>query len=193
MAAMNPSLSRQLNAAGLSAVAAILLGAFFDQFVNGHLPCPLCILQRVGFAGAMLGLALNVRVGPRPIHYAIVILSALAGSLVSVRQILLHIAPGDAGYGPPVLGIHLYTWALILNFMIVAGSAAMLLFDGQFAGAPPSGTRLSAVQWLAVSTLNLAFILIFGNAFSTVAECKFGLCPDNPVSYLLFERPVQSH
>jgi disulfide bond formation protein DsbB len=184
---MTPLQSRRLNALGLIAISLVVLGAFYDQFVGGHPPCPLCILQRAGFTGAMVGLALNVRFEPRPIHYAIIILSALAGSLVSARQILLHIAPGDGGYGPPLFGMHLYTWALVLNFMIVAGSAAMLFFNGQFEGVRVSGANLYEVRGIAISALVLAFLLILGNGFSTVAECRLGPCPDNPVGYLLFD------
>ncbi len=102
----------------------------------------------------MVGLALNVRFGPKPSHYAVVILSALAGSLISVRQILLHVAPGTGSYGAELLGLHFYTWALIVYFLIVAGSAVMLMSDRQFVRAQPGGrVGRTAVRGLALVAL----------------------------------------
>jgi disulfide bond formation protein DsbB len=177
---MSPS--RMLNGLGLLAISAVLAAAFFDQFVYGDLPCPLCILQRAGFAGVALGLALNLRFGARPSHYGIAILSALIGGVISGRQVLLHIAPGDAGYGDSLLGLHFYTWALLLFFVIVAGCALLLLFDRQFAAAdaPRSGLPV-----LGLAVLVLGALLVLGNGVSTVLECGGGLCPDNPTEYQL--------
>ena len=45
------------------------------------------------------------------------ILGALLGMVMSTRQVLLHIKPGDPGYGGTVLGLHFYTWALITFFI----------------------------------------------------------------------------
>ena len=33
--------------------------------------------------------------------------------MVAMRQILLHIMPGDPGYGSALLGYHYYCWAFI--------------------------------------------------------------------------------
>jgi disulfide bond formation protein DsbB len=62
-------LSRLLNALGLIAVDTVLALAFIDQLWFRDLPCPLCILQRAGFAAAGFGLALNLLFGPR-VFYA---------------------------------------------------------------------------------------------------------------------------
>ncbi|WP_159999173.1 disulfide bond formation protein B [Roseomonas sp. 18066] len=178
---------RLLNGLGLLAVSAVLAAAFLAQFVEGDIPCPLCILQRAGFAGVALGLALNLRCGPRPSHYAVAILSALIGGGISARQVLLHIAPGDAGYGGTLLGLHLYSWALLLFVVIVAGCALLLLFDRQFdeAGAPRSRLPSLGLPALGMAVLALAALLVLGNGVSTVLECGAGLCPDNPVDYQL--------
>jgi hypothetical protein len=42
------------------------------------------------------------------------VIAAVGGACISIRQILLHIVPPDPGYGDPVLGLHLYTWALLV-------------------------------------------------------------------------------
>src|SRR5882757_10306724 len=100
-----------LNAVSLYAVALVLGAAFAAQFILHELPCPLCLLQRILFALLAVGPILNVRFGPRPSHYAMSLLVAAAGAAFAMRQILLHIMPGDPGYGSALLGYHYYTWA----------------------------------------------------------------------------------
>src|SRR3954469_12774889 len=110
---MTRSLAVALNALGLYAVALVLAGAFAAQLLLGELPCPLCLLQRLQFTVLAIGPILNIRFGPRPSHYAMSLLAAAAGAAFSTRQILLHILPGDAGYGSALLGLHYYSWALV--------------------------------------------------------------------------------
>src|SRR5579872_4446836 len=88
-----------LNALALYGVALVLAAAFAAQLLLYELPCPLCLLQRILFALLAVGPILNVRFGPRPSHYALSLLTAVLGASVSTRQVLLHILPGDAGYG----------------------------------------------------------------------------------------------
>jgi disulfide bond formation protein DsbB len=189
--------SRILNTLGLLAVSLILIVGFYDQIVVGDMPCPLCILERVGFLGAAFGLALNVKFGPRASHYAVVILSAFFGSLISVRHTLLHIVPGTGTYGNAIMGLHFYTWALIAYEAIILGTAIMLLFDRQFANSGAAGQRQSQSQGVArkssaatfgVVMIAIAALLALSNGVSTVLECAGGLCPDNPVSYMLLSK-----
>jgi disulfide bond formation protein DsbB len=110
---MTRSLAITLNALGLYAIALVLLVAFGAQLILQELPCPLCLLQRIQFAMLAVGPILNIRFGPRPSHYAVSLLTAAAGAAFASRQVLLHIMPGDAGYGSALLGYHYYTWAFI--------------------------------------------------------------------------------
>ena len=178
---MTPNLSRLLNALGLVAVDTVLVLAFVDQLWFRDLPCPLCILQRAGFVAAGFGLALNLILGPRPSHYGVMILGAVAGVVVSVRQILLHIVPGSGSYGNAILDLHLYSWALIAFLLIIIGSAIMLLFDRQFAT-----TERDRLKVLPVSAVVLFVSLVVANVVSTLAICGVGLCPETPGGYLIF-------
>ena len=58
-----------------------------------------------------------------------------------MRQILLHIVPGTGHYGSPVLGLHYYTWAAICFFLILLGTAVMLMFDRQYDSEPQASLR----------------------------------------------------
>ena len=138
-----------LNAISLYAVALVLAAAFAAQLLLHELPCPLCLLQRILFAMLAVGPILNIRFGPRPSHYALSLLVAVAGAVASTRQVLLHIMPGDLGYGSALLGYHYYTWALIGFIAAIVLLAAVLLFDRQFeddgAALPPTGALVAQI------------------------------------------------
>jgi disulfide bond formation protein DsbB len=183
---MSRSLAVTLNALGLYAIALVLLLAFAGQLVLGELPCPLCLLQRVQFALLAVGPILNIRHGPRPSHYALALLSAAAGAAFSARQILLHVLPGDPGYGSALLGYHYYTWAFIAFAGAIILIAGVLLFDRQFEQQPQSqplgiSAFASVAVWLAIT-------LVVLNVISALLECGFAACPDNPVEYELLRR-----
>ncbi len=181
---MSGDLSRLLNAIGLLGIGTVLALAFIDQIWFRDLPCPLCILQRVGFLAAGFGIALNIIFGPKPSHYGVAIIGAVAGAAISMRQILIHIVPGTGSYGNPVFGLHLYTWAFIAFVVIVVGCSIMLLDDRQFSRAEPMSVRLKP---LPLSALLLFLVLAVANIFSTIALCGAGFCPDEPKDYILFE------
>lgn len=172
---MTRALAVTLNLLGLCGVAAVLAGAFAAQLLLGELPCPLCLLQRIQFAMLAVGPILNVRYGPRPGHYAL----SLLGAAFATRQILLHIMPGDPGYGTALLGYHYYTWALVGFCAAILLISAMLLFDHQFA-PDDVPERPGFVASLAV---RLVIALVALNVVSTLLQCGFGACVDDPVVY----------
>ena len=181
---MTRSLAITLNALGLYAIAFVLLVAFGAQLILRELPCPLCLLKRIQFAMLAVGPILNVRFGPRPSHYAVSLLTAAAGAAFASRQILLHIMPGDPGYGSALLGYHYYSWAFIGFVVAVIAVAVMLLFDAQFKEgdkAQPLGNFARAAVWLVLALTAL-------NVLSSLLECGFAACPDNPVTYELLKR-----
>jgi disulfide bond formation protein DsbB len=175
-----------LNALGLYAIAAILAAAFVAQLLLHELPCPLCLLQRIQFAMLAIGPILNIRHGPRPSHYAVSLFAAIAGAAFATRQVLLHIMPGDPGYGSALLGFHYYTWALIGFGTSIVLIATILLCDSQFttnntAPSAKAGALAQAAVWLVIA-------LTAANVISTLLECGFGACADNPVGYELLKR-----
>jgi disulfide bond formation protein DsbB len=181
---MNRSRAMTVNALGLYAVALVLAVAFAAQLWLKELPCPLCLLQRIQFAVLAIGPILNIRFGPHPSHYAVSLLAAVAGAAFAMRQILLHIMPGDPGYGSALFGYHYYTWAFIGFAVAIVLIALVLLLDGQFkdAGAPvEAGAFARTAVWLVIALTAL-------NVVSTLMECGFAACPDNPVEYELLKR-----
>jgi disulfide bond formation protein DsbB len=172
-----------LNALSLYALALVLAAAFAAQLLLHELPCPLCLLQRIQFTMLAIGPILNVRFGPRPSHYALSLLAAVVGLAFSTRQILLHIVPGDAGFGTALLGYHYYTLALIGFAAAIVLLAIVLLFDRQF--EPGAEKRPLAPGTFAVIAVWLVIGLTALNVVSTLLECGFGACAEDPVVYEL--------
>lgn len=169
------------NVLALLAIAAVLAAAFAYQLALHELPCPLCNLQRAAFVALAAGPALNICLGVRPRHYALTLFAGLLGALVAGRQTLLHILPGDTGYGNAVFGLHLYAWAFII-FVAAISLTALALFLGQTreASAPAEGKA----RW-AVGLVLLMAALNFG---SVVLACGGDVCPDDPAAYKLLVR-----
>jgi hypothetical protein len=130
----------------------VLLGAFGIQFFEGELPCPLCILQRLGMMLAATGAAF----------------------------ILVKWKDGDPGYGDPVMGLHLYTWALVVFVCLIGSSAVCLLFSGWFLeGRARPG-------WWSRAVPGLLALLILANTVNIIIEQGFHfLLPDDPPRYQL--------
>ncbi len=178
-------LAFSLNTLALALITAVLGGAFVEQIVFGELPCPLCLLQRAGLIAVGLGFLLNLRFGIHPLHYGVALFGALVGAATSVRQILLHIAPGDPGFSKAVFGYHLYTWSFVTFVCIMLGIAGLLCLCKPGQTERPFNSRLAGLS-------SLAFLLIVAaNLMSTLLECGLTQCGDDPTSYLWLDHLKQ--
>lgn len=173
-----------VNALGLYAIAGVLLVAFAAQFILNELPCPLCNLQRLAFALLAVGPILNLRYGPRPSHYALSLIAAALGATFSMRQILLHIVPGDPGFGSEILGYHYYTWAFLGFAAAIVLIGLVMLVDGQF--KPLEGVRQPTLFERVAIWLVIA--VVAANVVNVLVECGFQACADDPVRYELLQR-----
>jgi disulfide bond formation protein DsbB len=176
---------RLINLVALVGLLGVLAGSLFLQFGVGEQPCPLYLVQRSGMIGLAVGPIMNLMWGLRPQHYAISILAALMGSAGSIRQILLHIQPDDPGYGPPVLGLHLYTWALITFVIAIAGISVLLLFPKQFTAGDEGmlKTPYGLPWWIVAVALGVVIWVVLDGLIISASvpfECGLGPCPDDP-------------
>ena len=173
----------------------ILVGAFGFQLIAGEPPCPLCVVQRIALMMCALGpLYMQRQIRDRGITgrdvavgSGMAIMSALLGAVVSTRQVLLHILPGDQGFGTPFLGLHLYTWCLIAFVSQIAASGLMLTGTAWLKEEEPIVWRLMPVITRVTAT---AFVVIVAaNLLSVIAEAGFHWdLPSDPVGYLLFKK-----
>lgn len=177
------------------AYTVVMLSAFFIQFVEGEFPCPLCMLQRYGMilsTIAALFIIMQARRGTlTTARYAqglgLGLLSVLAGASVSIRQIELHILPGDPGYGEPFLRLHLYTWAFVTFAIVMIYVGVMLtLMPRGIPQAPAVDSPLrkvsTAIIWLFIAVVAANVIaIIFLEGFAWVL-------PDDPTGYTLIDQ-----
>jgi disulfide bond formation protein DsbB len=176
----------------LVAYIGVLSGAmFYFQFALGELPCPLCILQRMGMMLSSLGpvyiviRSLRGTLAPSDFMTGLgfAIVGALLGSAMSIRQILLHIMPGDPGYGTAIFGLHLYTWALVSFIVVLVFAGVLLTFGTEFLPIAPVSTAARTVAWVVI----WIFVATIGaNLIAVFFLEGFNLyLPDNPTEYML--------
>lgn len=173
---------RLTNLLELAGVILVLLLAFLFQIFFRELPCPLCLLQRLGLLGVTLGLLLNLRYGFHPSHYAITLLSAIFASFVALRQISLHILPDTGSYGFPFLGLHLYTWTFIISMLIIIATTLMLSVDRQYLTKQLKNRRYTILIHVFFA---VACVLVGINVISVLLQCGLSTCPDNPTHYFI--------
>jgi disulfide bond formation protein DsbB len=192
--AMDPTravmLSRLINIVALFGLIMVLAGSLHLQFGAGEQPCPLCIVQRSGMVGLAVGPIMNLLWGIRARHYALSILAAVVGAAGSTRQILLHIAdPNDPGYGPTVLGWHLYTWALVTFVIAIIGCAVLIMWQAPFEAGDRGVLQESGVVrpvvaglivWLSLMVIVWMVVDLGVIGLSVLPECGLGECPDDP-------------
>src|SRR3990167_2786828 len=121
-----------LNTLELIALIIVFFATFSFQFIWLELPCPLCLLQRIGTLAICIGFLLNLRFGLRPSHYGLILLSALFTALVALRQIALHVVPGTGSYGPAIFGLHMFTCSFIISMLVIIGTVILLNFARHF-------------------------------------------------------------
>ncbi|MBC03539.1 MAG: disulfide bond formation protein B [Phycisphaerae bacterium] len=177
----------------VAGICGVLIGAFFVQFVEKELPCPLCMLQRMAMMLAAMGPFLligrirstgSVGVETMARAYGMSILAAVLGLVMSSRQVLLHILPGDPGYGSAVFGMHLYSWGVVVFLAVLVVSGLTMIMSRQL-----HIRKCSRPDSIATRIISWMFIVVIGaNVVATFVESGFHpFLPDNPTGYELIE------
>lgn len=174
-----------LNIFDLLGICVVIFLAFIFQFVLKELPCPLCLLQRLGLLAIGFGFLLNLHYRPSPLHYGLSCLAALYTASVAGRQVLLHIVPGTGGYGLPFLGLHLYTWVFIFSIAISLSTIVILSIPQQYTVKKSTTINTHAFKGLSHLVFIFFVALLVFNCMNTFAECGVNACPDDPIAYRL--------
>ena len=178
----------------VAAICGVLIGAFVVQFVEKEMPCPLCMIQRMAMMLAAMGPFLllgrlrsgqTVGIDALSTSYGMSIIASAIGVSISSRQVLLHILPGDPGYGSVVYGMHLYTWGVVVFVVVLAVSGLTMLFARQLhvpKSPHPKSFVTTILVWMFIG-------IIAANVLATFAESGFHLfLPDNPTDYKLLKK-----
>jgi len=124
---------------GLVAFAVVLQQTGYQGV--SFLPCPLCILQRVGYLGVAISCFLAVGISPlRKLFHVLAVLSAAYGFSVAARQVWLLSHPeSSCGIDP------LEVW--INQFQLAKGLPWLFKADGLCSAKLPAILGLQVPEW----------------------------------------------
>ena len=160
-------------------IAGILTAAMTLQYVNGELPCPLCLLERVAMLGVCFGIMLNFRRGFSYQNTGFSLLFAIVLLVIAVRQSLLDIypRPGHEYIGSAIFGIHMPVWSIIIALaLLIAYAIKLAILGGDEYLREADVSEFPAIRRIAdiLSIYVIAICLI--NLVSVVLQCGFGEC-----------------
>jgi disulfide bond formation protein DsbB len=174
----------------LAVLCAILIAAMGFQYLNGELPCPLCLIERAAMFGVCFGILLQMRDGFSYQNTGFGLLAALFLLVVSTRQTLLDIypRPGHEYIGSAVFGLHMPVWSIVIALSLLLGFAlklAVLGGDRHLQDNPAASFPLIAAASRILGPLVIALCAI--NLISVVVQCGLGQC--HTTGYLLIDGP----
>ncbi|MFI1914258.1 disulfide bond formation protein B [Nocardia sp. NPDC020380] len=171
----------------------VVCGGLGVQFGSWDYPCPLCMVQRNFMILAALGGAYIVRKGMSGsiarrdymIGWGLCVVGCFGGGFAAWRQTMLHIMPGDKGYGGAVLGLHLYVWAWILFVAAITTIGVVLSVSNMTAAERiPTGGLHTLLGKLAIWFCGLVIVINLVSVFALAGFHWF--LPDDPSCYRLF-------
>jgi len=168
------NLQQTFNEVIILIICGVLFSAYCVEFFWHEVPCPLCMLQRLGMVGAASGCLLNVRFGIKMSHYGLSLLSSLVGGTVALRQISLHVCPGMPTFGFPVLGLSLYTWSFVVFACVVLSIAGLLFLYDPLKDEQEAPTK----NKLATISFGVLLAITAANALTTFLHCGLGPCQE---------------
>ncbi len=174
----------------LAVLCAILLAAMGFQYLQGELPCPLCLIERAAMFGVCFGILLQLRSGFSYQNTGFSLLSALFLLIVSTRQTLLDIypRPGHEYVGSAIFGIHMPVWSILIALALLIGFAlklAVLGGDRHLEENPADSFPAIARATSLLGPLVIAICAV--NLISVVVQCGLGQC--HTTGYVLIDGP----
>lgn len=174
----------------------VVCGGLFYQFGLWEYPCPLCIVQRMFMLLAAMGAAYIVRTAlshgrltgrDYMMGWGLSLVAVTAGSFASWRQTMLHVLPGDTGYGSEVFGLHLYVWAWILFQASVVAIGTALAFAHSTADRSVPANAPGPLRAVGQFALGFLGLVVAVNLVAVFLEEGFHwFLPDDPVRYQFF-------
>ncbi|MGN6579220.1 MAG: disulfide bond formation protein B [Bordetella sp.] len=160
--------SRQVNALMLFLVCVGLIFSLTWQGMTADYACPLCTLQRMALVLAGVGLLLNVRLGPSPLHYAMTTTAALSGIAISCWLALL---PADAN-ARLLMGLRLHSWAFVMFGVLVVFALLMQTLDRRWG----DNAIKRATSLLGTIVMALFLVAALASTAGTVMDCGVSTC-----------------
>ena len=169
-------------------IAGILTTAMTLQYVDGELPCPLCLLERLALFGICFGIMQNFGHGFSYQNTGTSLLFAIFLLVVATRQSLLDIypRPGHEYIGSAVLGLHMPVWSIVIALVILLAYAIKLsVLGGDEDLQNVKVERFPALRTLA-NIVGIYLIIICAiNTVSVLLQCSLNQC--HTFSYQLLQ------
>ena len=103
----------------LLALAGVLTAAMGFQYLDGEIPCPLCLLERVG-CSHVAWLIRQLRDGGSQRGAGIAMISTVLLLVISVHGVADIVPrPGHAYIGAVVLGLHMAVWSFLIAIALL--------------------------------------------------------------------------
>jgi len=148
---------RQLNLLAFTFCAALILTAFYFQYVKGLEPCPLCMAQRIALYSSGLVFLLAAIHGPaivaQRIYAGVALFCSLGGVALASRQLWLQSLPEDQ---IPACGPGLEYMMEVLPWSEIV--SVMLRGTGDCAKVQWTFLNLSIPGWTFIAFICLAII-----------------------------------
>lgn len=170
-----------ISIASLIGITVISLAAIAIQIFLNELPSPLCLLQRAGVMAIGVGYMMNLFFGCKSRYLAMSTFAAILTIFISIRQVILHVAPKSGGYADIITDNHMYSWVIFVGFAVILWNCLIHLYLNRNYTTIPHNKLL---QWLARISILMFIVTIIINIVLTFLECGFGQCPENPISYM---------
>ncbi|MBV8625076.1 MAG: disulfide bond formation protein B [Herbaspirillum sp.] len=180
-----------LNCVCLLAICGYLGMILHVQRTLQEAPCALCLLERTGIILTGMGFMKNLRHGVKSAHYGVALLGALATGVVALRDMSLHVLPGQEAQGAVLLGLHLHTLnalfgllsciviAVLLGFKSAEYPATLLLLQ-----RGESMDRLHRRPWARIVTCLLFILVVGANLVSLENLCGNSGCNEELIDEL---------
>lgn len=170
----------------LIVIAAILIAAMVMQYAFGELPCPLCLLQRVGLFGVAFAAMMSLREDDTARTTGLGLVFSIFLLIVSVRQTLLDIypRPGHEYIGTAVFGLHMPVWSVLIALALIGAYTLKLIAFGD--AQRPHLTAYPALRRIASVVGVFVIVLCAINLGSVVLQCGLDQCHTD--GYRLLER-----
>lgn len=166
----------------------ISLVALIIQLVMHELPCPLCLLQRIGLMAIGFGYLLNIIYGNSIKNYSYSSFCAMITAFIAMRQILLHIIPGTGSYGDAILGLHMYTWVFIICLATIIWNIFIITIYPENFHHGKLIKNIKLEKNIIVNTVVYLFIITMAvNVVFTFLECGTTACPEDPSTYMVLD------
>jgi disulfide bond formation protein DsbB len=180
-----------LNCVCLLAICGYLGMILHHQWALQEAPCALCLLERTGIILTGMGFMKNLRHGVKSAHYGVALLGALATGLVALRDMSLHVLPGQEAQGAVLLGLHLYTLNALFSLLACIVIAMLLGFKSAEYPATlrllqrgESPDRLQRRPWGRIAMCLLFVLMVGANLASIASWCGGTGCNEELVDEL---------